>query len=135
MDSAEHVKSLYEAFARGDAATFMGALADQLDWLEAENSPYAAGNPYLTPQAVAEGVVTKLGTEWDNYKVTPAEFLSCGNRVTVLGRYSGVHKQSGRSVDAQFAHIWTLTGGKIVAFRQYTDTLQFRAITHRAAGI
>ena len=29
-------------------------------------------------------------------------------------------------LDAQFAHVYTLSGGKIVRFQQYTDTAQWK---------
>jgi ketosteroid isomerase-like protein len=47
-----------------------------------------------------------------------------------FGRYTGTFRRNGRQVDAQFAHVWTIAGGRIKGFQQYTDTAQFsRAIT------
>ena len=42
----------------------------------------------------------------------------------VTGRYSGAYKATGRKIDAQFAHFWTLADGEVTRFQQYTDTLQ-----------
>jgi ketosteroid isomerase-like protein len=39
-------------------------------------------------------------------------------------RYDGKVKKTGKLVDAQAAHLWTLKDGKITAFQQYADTKQ-----------
>ena len=58
--SSDFVKSLYDAFAKGDVATVIGALDGAIQWREAENYPYSAGNPYVGPEAVVEGVIKPL---------------------------------------------------------------------------
>ncbi len=47
--------------------------------------------------------------------------------VLVPGRYRGKLRASGRPLDARFAHVWTLRGGKAVRFQQCTDTQQWTA--------
>jgi ketosteroid isomerase-like protein len=59
---------------------------------------------------------------WDNYRAQPTEFIDAGDTVVALGRYSGTYKATGRSMDAAFAHVWTLRDGRVVRFRQYMDT-------------
>jgi ketosteroid isomerase-like protein len=41
------------------------------------------------------------------------------------GRYTGTYKATGRRIDAQFAHVWRISDGKVSGFQQYTDTAQF----------
>jgi hypothetical protein len=132
--NAELIRSLYDAFARGDAATVLGTLDPQVVWNEAENIEYADGNPYIGPQRVAEGVFGRLMAEWDGFSVAPQQFVSEGDLVVVMGRYGGTYKASGARIDAQFVHVWTIRGGKVATFQQYADTLQFaRAIRGVAA--
>lgn len=119
------VESLYRAFAAGDGATISGLLAADLVWIEAENGPYADRNPYNGPAAVFEGVFERIGAEFDGFVVTPAHYLPSGDRVAVLGRYSGTNRATGEALDAQFVHVFTVTDGKIVHFQQYTDTAQW----------
>jgi ketosteroid isomerase-like protein len=59
--------------------------------------------------------------------VTLGDVLDAGDRVVALGRYSGKFKKTGRAIDAQFAHVWTVRNGKVTAFQQYTDTAQVAA--------
>ena len=126
QDTAELVRSLYEAFGKGDVPYVMGMFSADLVWNEAESFVYADRNPYVGPQAVLEGVFLRLGTEWDGFSVAPEEIVASGDTAVALGRYRGTCKASGVQVDAQFAHVWKLADGKVVRFQQYTDTAQFR---------
>ncbi len=124
------VQGIYDAFAKGDVPAVLGAFDAEVEWREAEGFLYADGNPYLGPQAVAEGVFQRLGADIENLSVVPERFIDGGEAVAVEGRYRGTMKATGIPVDAQFAHVWTLRGGKVVRFQQYTDTGQWT----RAAG-
>ncbi|MGE5635516.1 MAG: nuclear transport factor 2 family protein [Nocardioidaceae bacterium] len=53
---------------------------------------------------------------------SPEEFIDAGERVVVLGRYRGHGSDTGIPLDAPFAHIWTIHGGKAVRYRDYYDT-------------
>ncbi len=119
------VRGLYEAFGKGDVPAVLGQMDQGIEWNEAENFIYADRNPYVGPQAVLEGVFMRLGSEWEGFTVTPEEWLDAGDRIVVLGTYSGTHKATGRQVRAQFAHIWSVREGSVVRFQQYTDTKQF----------
>ena len=118
------IRSLYEAFGRGDVPTVLAAMDPAIVWNEAENFPYADKNPYVGPNAVLEGVFARLGGEWDGFKVALEEVHDAGDTVVATGRYGGAYKKTGKSIHAQFAHVWKLRGGKIVKVQQYTDTLQ-----------
>lgn len=120
----EIIQSLYEAFARGDAGTVLGAFDPGIVWNDAENFPYADRNPYVGPQAVAEGIFGRIMTEWDGFTVNPETLLQDGDAVVALGRYRGTFRATGRAIDAQFAHVWTLRDGRVVQFQQYVDTAQ-----------
>lgn len=116
------VHGVYDAFAKGDIPTVLGFLAPDIEWTEAEGFPY--GGTYKGPNAVLEGVFMRLGTEWDGYSAVPDEFIDAGDIVVVLGKYSGKYKATGKSFQANFAHVWNVREGKAFKFRQYTDTLK-----------
>ena len=42
--------------------------------------------------------------------------------MVVPGIYSGTYKATGKSFEAEFAHIWTLRDGKVISFHQYVDS-------------
>lgn len=119
------IRDMYDKFSRGDVLGVLGQMDQQIEWKEAENFIYADRNPYVGPQAILEGVFMRLGEEWENFMVIPEEWLDAGNHIVVLGTYRGTHKETGREVRAQFAHVWGVRGERVVRFQQYTDTKQF----------
>jgi ketosteroid isomerase-like protein len=123
------IRAIYDAFAAGDVAGVLGRMSPDIVWNEAENFPYADRNPYVGPDAVAGGVFARLGGEWDGFAATPEEFLDAGDTVVVTGRYLGAYKATGKSIRAQFVHMWSVASGKAVRFQQHTDTLQAARVT------
>jgi ketosteroid isomerase-like protein len=123
--SADIVTELYSAFRKGDVPAVLGAFDPQIRWREAESFLYADGNPYVGPQAVAEGVFQCIGSDIENFAVVPENVVEAADTVVVEGRYHGTMKATGTPVDAQFAHVWQLRDGKVVRFQQYTDTKQW----------
>lgn len=124
--SAENVavvKGIYEAFETGDVPAVVAALSPEVEWNEAENFPYSDGNPYRGPDAILGGVFARIGAEWDGFSVAPERFLDAGDTVIMTGRYTGSCKATGRAMNPQVAHFWTLEGGKVVRFQQLVDTL------------
>ena len=118
------VKSMYEAFGRGDVPTVLAGMDPKIEWNEAENFPYADRNPYIGPAAILEGVFARLGSEWDGFGLDVEEVLDTSDTIVARGRYKGAYKKTGVRIHAQFAHVWRLRGGKVVAFQQHVDTAQ-----------
>jgi ketosteroid isomerase-like protein len=130
MSNADVIRATYAAFARGDVPSVLAAMAPGIVWNEAENFAYADRNPYVGPEAVLQGVFMRLGGEWNGFSATPEEIIDGGDTIVARGRYGGSYKATGKPINAQFAHVWKLKGGKIISFQQYVDTLQ----TARAMG-
>ena len=124
----DFIRSLYEAFGRGDAETVLGALHPEVEWNEAEGQPYASGNPYVGPQRVGEEVFGRIMGDFDDFQVNPQTYVAEGDHVVAMGRYTATRKGSGEPLDAQFAHHWRVEDGQVVAFQQYVDTGQMRDI-------
>lgn len=121
MSNLDLVRSVYDAFARGDIPAVLGFLSPDVEWTEAEGFPY--GGTYTGPDAVLAGVFMRLGTEWEGFAAVPDEFIDGGDAVVALGKYSGTYKATGKSFQANFAHVWQVRAGKAVRFVQYVDTL------------
>ena len=118
------IRGLYDAFAIGEVPGVLGRMSPDMVWNEAENFPYADGNPYVGPMAVAAGVFARCGGEWDSFAAVPDEILGAGDTVVALGHYHGSFKATGKAMKAQMVHVWRIVDGKAVAFQQYVDTLQ-----------
>ena len=123
--NGERVHAIYEAFGKGDVPAVMGAFDTRVQWQEAESFRYADRNPYIGPQAVAEGVFLRISSDVDQFSVTPERLADAGDVVLAEGRYRGTVKATAKTVNVQFAHVWRFRDGKVVGFQQYTDTKQW----------
>lgn len=123
-DSVDLINGVYQAFATGDVAGVLGRMSPNIVWNEAENFPYADGNPYVGPGAVAKGVFARCIGEWDGFAVSIDEILDAGDTVVALGRYLGTYKATGKVMRTQLVHVWRIADGRVVRFQQYADTLQ-----------
>ena len=121
MSNLDSVKALYQAFAAGDIPSVLGFLSRDIDWTEAEGFPY--GGTYHGPNAVLTEVFIRLGSEWIGFAAVADEFIDGGDTVVALGKYSGTYKKTGKSFQANFAHVWKVQDGKAIRFIQYVDTL------------
>ena len=124
QENVDLVRGMYDSFAAGDVPAVLESFDPEIVWNEAENFPYADGNPYVGPTAVVEGVFARLGSEWEFWNLEIEEILDAGDRAIGVGRYHAKNKETGKVIDAQFTHFWTVRGGKATRFQQYADTLQ-----------
>jgi ketosteroid isomerase-like protein len=102
------VESVYTLFAAGDMEGFAALMAPDIVWNEAEGNPYADLNPYIGPEAVMSGLMSRLVSEWEDISVTPQELVAEDNRVVVFGRYKETWKATGVVLDIPFVHSWTV---------------------------
>ncbi len=62
-------------------------------------------------------------SEWTSFSLVPTEFVTEGGPAVSLRDFKGVHGATGKSCEARYAHVWTVSDGRITTFRQYIDTL------------
>ena len=117
------IDGLYKAFSVGDIPGVLGAMDENIVWNEAEGNSYADGNPYIGPEAVLNGVFARVGAEHEYFKLEDIKLHDMsGNKVLATLRYNAKVKKTGKTFNAQVAHLWTLKDGKITGFQQYVDT-------------
>jgi uncharacterized protein len=129
MSNVDIVKGVYEAFGRGDVPAVLAMMDPKIEWYEAEGNPYMpSGKAWVGPDAVLNNLFKRLGTEWDGFAVHPAAFHDAGGVVVVEARYGGTYKETGKSMNPQVCHVWSVKNGKLTKFQQYVDTAQLRDV-------
>ena len=129
MDNVQLMKSLYDAFGRGDIPTVLRAMSPDIRWHQAESNPYMpSGEAWVGPDAVLNNLFMRLGAEWEGFAVHLKSFHNAGSSVIVEARYSGTYKPTGKSMDTQVCHVWDVKDGKVTRFQQYVDTAKLQNV-------
>ena len=128
-DSVGLIRSVYEAFEKGDVPAVLGRLHDKVEWNEAEHFTYWPGQAFIGHQAVIDGVFARIGQDFDGFRVDVGRLVGCGDTVLAEARYRGTAKATGKKLDVQVAHVWDVRDGKVARFQQYVDTWQVAQVT------
>ena len=118
------IRATYEGTAEKNGSKLLSVLAPDARWTEAAGFPYAG--TYVGPGQIVAGVFQRLATEWENYRARVHTYLADADHVAAFGVYSGTYRASGKSMNAAFAHLYRLEGGKIVSMEQVVDSHQVR---------
>lgn len=112
--NVEIIQGWYESHDRS-------SLAPDAEWIITEGFP--AGGRYVGQAEIYEQFFPSLHQSFSEFNSDVNEILDARDVIVVLGYYSGQTKLTGVTFTSPFAHIWKLTDGKIVQFRQYVDTV------------
>lgn len=123
------VQDTYAAFGRGDIDAVVAAMHPDIDWHEAEHSPWHAPGGHHGPSEVLTNVFGRIPHDFDSFEVHPTAFHDDGETVIVEGRYRASAAGVADRLDAQLCHVWTVRDGQLAGFQQYTDTWQFAHVT------
>lgn len=117
------IDGLYKAFSAGDIPSVLGAMDASIVWNEAESNALSDGNPYIGPDAVLNGVFARVGANHEYFTLENIQLHNMdNNQVLATLRYDAKVKKTGKTYNAQVAHLWTLKDGKVIAFQQFLDT-------------
>jgi hypothetical protein len=118
-------QSLYAAFGRDDIATIVGAMASDVT-LEVVGR--AKDYTLLGVRKGQDGVrefFRLIGELQEVVAFAPRDFHVSGDMVFVLGSEGWKLRKTGKPVDTEWVHVFTIKGGNVTAFREFTDTAQF----------
>jgi ketosteroid isomerase-like protein len=65
-----------------------------------------------------------VGQNLDFTEFLPKEFYSADDKVFVLGHYAMKIKKTGRPIQSDWIHVFSISGSKVSSFREFTDTAQ-----------
>ncbi len=122
MGNMETVQAVYEAFGRGDVATILSHLADDVAW---DTRTPSFGLPWYEPRRGREQVAGFFGDLAANvvlHKLEPTNFLVGGDQVAAVFDIALEVKGAPELIEDQEVHLWTFDGdGRISAFAHVCD--------------
>jgi ketosteroid isomerase-like protein len=123
-DNIKTVQSMYEAFGRGDVATILGTLADDVDWASESSSTEVPWWGEHTGKEAATDFFVQLAENSEVLEFTPLVMLGDGDDVLTVVHYRATSTKTGKSVDMEIHHHFHFTAGKVSRYRGSEDTLQ-----------
>jgi ketosteroid isomerase-like protein len=133
QSNVEVVQATYEAFSRGDIPAVLARIDDSMVFT-------IYGSPAVPLSGVRRGVAgvtqffAELAKTLEFSAFEPHDYIAQSDRVVALVHYAGKNRNTGRNFDAETAMVWTVRGGKLVKFIEYTDTELFAKIAQPAAA-
>ena len=119
-DPIEVVRAMYDAFARKDELALRRLLAHDVEWNQCPGFP--GGERRKGAEEVLAKTFGGLRSAWRGFEAKVESLHASGTLVFALGRYRGVHVETGKAMEALFAHVYEVRDGRIVRYQQYCDT-------------
>lgn len=119
-DNVQIVKNAYQKFLEGDVPGLLNLLSEDVHWKtpEIENAPFGG---VKNGHAGAGEFFAQLDAAENVDKFEPKEFIAQDDRVIALGRYGATVKETGRSYETDWVHVFTVKDGKITSFTEFFD--------------
>jgi uncharacterized protein len=126
-DNIKTIQKVYEAFGRGDVATIIASVTDDVDWA---SEAAGKGAPWYGPHRGADGVgafFTEFGSTMDVQEFTPITYAATDTEVLTVVRFVAKSRATGRSASMDLHHYFRFRAGKIEYYRGTEDTAQTEA--------
>jgi ketosteroid isomerase-like protein len=134
QDNIDLVRQCYEAFGKGDIQRLLGFFSKDIDWSVPEIEGIAFTGKRHGIDQVAD-FFQQMSAAQDANQFVPDEFIGQGDRVVVLGHCSWTVKTTGLDLNDEFCHVFTVSGGKILNFKEYSDTHKAALAYQPKAGV
>ena len=117
----ETVQKIYADFGQGNVPAILDRVNADVDWVNAgpEVVPYARKRRGVSE---VKEFFSALFAALDVQSFEPKEFIASGDRVIVLGTWSGRAKSTGKPFASDWTMAWTVKAGKVTSFRSFEDT-------------
>lgn len=120
-ENGDLIRQSYDAFARGDVHAVLDTLTDDVQWDVPGSLPQ--GGSFSGKDGVGE-FFQNLGQTYDGISLEVEDLVDGGDNVVGVGTATGKLRDAGTSVEYGFAHVFTVSGGKVTRFREYADPRQ-----------
>ncbi|MDQ6931775.1 MAG: nuclear transport factor 2 family protein [Candidatus Eremiobacteraeota bacterium] len=121
QENLKVVQEAYDAFKRGDIPTVLSKMTDDVQWAIPGPPGIAVAGQRHGAHQVAEFFKT-LGEEQEPQEFAPREFIPKNDKVIVLGHFRWLVKRTGRILESDWVHVFTLRDGKVASFQEYSDS-------------
>jgi len=125
MTNLELMKKGYQYFAEGNIEAVLALFHPDIEWNECTGLPFVSGDGlYIGREAVAQNIFARIPEYIQEFHIDIQEFIESGDKVVMVGYYTGIWKATGKKFKANAVHVWTVKGGKVARHFQAADTAE-----------
>jgi ketosteroid isomerase-like protein len=118
------VRTIYDAFGRGDLATILDAVTDDVDWSSAAASRSAPWYGRRVGKDAVTEYFRSIGAAIEVLDFTQLSFTANDTEVMVLNEFRMRARRSGKEAAMHLHHYWRFRDGKVEYWRGSEDTEQ-----------
>ena len=124
MSNIENLKKGYQYFKVGDIENVLALFDDGIVWEQCVGFPFVKDDgTYAGKQAIVENIFAPIPQHYDNFNIEVSDFVDGGDKIVMVGHYTGTWKATGKTFKANATHTWTYNkNGKASHFFQAVDT-------------
>jgi ketosteroid isomerase-like protein len=111
----------YQMFQNGDIPHLLARYHDDALWIEPELEHVPFSGVRKGKAAIAQ-FFQELDNAAQTLRFEPKEIIAEGDKVVVTGEASWLVRQTGRTYDSPWVHVFTIREGKVASFQDYHDT-------------
>src|SRR5436305_8394390 len=131
MDTRTTVIELHKAYLAGDAEKVASMIHDDIDWvIHGPAHLFAFEGPRCGKAAVLE-TLAAIGQQFELKRYEQELLIVEGERAAVLSQTAFVQRATGRTLAMQLVNFLRVVDGKIIEFREFSDTFD---VVEQAVG-
>jgi uncharacterized protein len=119
QENVDALEAVYAEWGLGNFRPISDVYGPEMEWGWSEEFPDIHGvfrDPELRSRRILEWL-----SQWEDWRIEAERYISAGDFVVVLCRYTGRGKESGVAVDTAGAHVWTMREGKAVRLEIFSS--------------
>jgi ketosteroid isomerase-like protein len=128
------VQEMYAAFGQGKIQTILDGVTPDVTWIVQGPTGLPFFGTRRGPAQVAQ-FFQEVAQHLDIQEFSPREFISQGEQVVAVGNERGRVRATGRDYQSAWVHVFNFQNGKVIQFREFSDTAALADAFRPAASV
>ena len=127
QETTQLLQKVYDSFNAGDIDGVLSYCAEDIEFVFGDVPKISFYRSRRGRDSVAEFFASMGDHQELNGAIDIREIIVQGNKAAVFGHASFHVKSTDRDWESDFAHMWTVEGGKLTRMQEYADTAAMAA--------
>ena len=121
-EQVDAARKLYDAMEARDVERLLDAMDEDFVGHVSDGMPLGVGGRHQGRDRMVQDVWVRVFGAFDTCPRVTRYIETGGAEVVAVGRYVGTARETGRPLDAAFAHVLSIRDGRVASLEQITDT-------------